>query len=73
MKKYIMTYKLGSKLTGIAGIELEDDSCLNDAFKSFLAAGFPNPWHHKEYDISFESRLLNQKNYKGKAPIYKEI
>ncbi len=72
MKHYILTYKLEGKLTGIAGIELGDNSCLNDAFKKFILNGFPNPNHHKGYDIK-RGDVETQKNYFGRSPIYREI
>ncbi len=71
-KQYFLTYKLGNKKTAVAGVLLQHDACLNDAFKAFIVAGYPNPYHHKGYDIAGE-RLLTQKNYSGKSPLYKEL
>ena len=72
MQAFILTYKLGRKLTGIAGIEMPDDACLNDAVKYFISQGYPNPRHHKDYNITCGS-VETQKNYCGRSPLFKMV
>jgi hypothetical protein len=67
-----MAYKLGSKWTGIAGTNLGEGTCLNDAFKHFRAQGYPNPNHDNRYKI-YWGIIESQKNYTGRSPLFKEI
>ena len=69
MRHFILTYKIGRKLTGIAGVEAEHK---NAAFKLFLTAGYPNPNHHNKYDVAWPDVETN-KNYIGRSPLYKEL
>ena len=68
---YILARKLGKKWTGISHCDLGEGSCLRQAERYFIEQGYPNPEHHPEYRITWDT-IETQRNYIGRAPVFRE-
>jgi hypothetical protein len=68
---YSLAYRLSNrKLTSIAGIAFQGRTCLRAAEIAFQKAGYNTSGN---YHVRFTKNLQDQKNYVGKAPLYKEL
>jgi hypothetical protein len=68
---YTLAYRLNNrKLTAIAGVSFEGRTCLRAAEIEFQKAGYNT---NGNYHVCYTANLQDQKNYAGKAPVYKEI
>jgi len=66
---YLLTVKRGNKRFALARWAGDPDSCLAIAEDAFRMAGYkPSP-----LDVTWEDRLLAQKNYGGRLPEFREI
>jgi len=68
---YTLAYRLTNrKLTAIAGVSFEGRTCLRAAELAFQKEGFSI---NGAYSVYYTNHLTDQKNYAGKAPVYKEL